>query len=64
MQDMLVAEILYIYYIYKDYEILKHFCNKFNTEKGINPIKNVKARLRMLDAIEKLRKVLSANNEA
>jgi len=46
-----------------DWEVLKHFSAKFKSEKDIDPIKNVKARLRMLDAIEKMRKVLSANSE-
>ena len=37
---------------------------EFNKKYGADPRKNVRARLRMLDAIEKQRKILSANLEA
>lgn len=47
-----------------DWDLLNHFSGKFNDQYGCNPMKNEKAKLRMLDAIEKMRKTLSANSEA
>jgi heat shock protein 4 len=46
-----------------DWDLLKHFSGKFKDQYGCDPMKNEKAKLRMLDAIEKLRKLLSANSE-
>lgn len=39
-----------------DWDLLSHFSKKFNDQYGCNPMKNEKAKLRMLDAIERLRK--------
>lgn len=47
-----------------DWDLLTHFSKKFNEQYDCNPMKNEKAKLRMLDAIERLRKQLSANSEA
>lgn len=47
-----------------DWDLLTHFAAKFKAQYGCDPMKNEKAKLRMLDAIEKLRKTLSANSEA
>lgn len=47
-----------------DWIVLDFYANMFNSANGINPIKSEKARLRLLDAIEKQRKILSANSEA
>jgi len=47
-----------------DWVVLDFYANMFNSANGINPIKSDKARLRLLDAIEKQRKILSANSEA
>jgi len=46
-----------------DWDILTHFSKKFESATGCNPMKNEKAKLRMLDAIEKMRKMLSANTD-
>lgn len=45
-----------------DWALFEFFSNKFNKENGCNPMKNQKAKIRMLDAISKQRKVLSANS--
>lgn len=42
----------------------KYFSEKFNSQYGINPLNHPKAKLRILDAIERMRKVLSANMES
>jgi len=40
------------------------FGGEFNKKYGCDPRPNVRCRLRMLDAIEKMRKLLSSNKEA
>ena len=47
-----------------DWILLDFYANIFKKENGMNPLQNDKARLRLLEAIEKQRKVLSANSEA
>lgn len=47
-----------------DYMLVDKFGEDFNKKYGCDPRKNVRSRLRMLDAIEKQRKILSANTEA
>lgn len=47
-----------------DWELLKHFASQFQAKYDCNPMKNEKAKLRMLEAIEKMRKTLSANSDA
>jgi heat shock protein 4 len=44
-----------------DWVLLEYFSKKFQAQYDLNPMKNHKAKLRMLDVIEKTRKVLSAN---
>lgn len=46
-----------------DYLLVEKFGEEFTKKFGCDPRKNVRARLRMLDTIEKQRKVLSANPE-
>lgn len=40
------------------------FGGEFNKKYGCDPRKNIRCRLRMLDAIEKMRKLLTSNKEA
>jgi len=47
-----------------DWDLLTHFAGKFKAQFGCDPMKNERAKLRMLDAIEKMRKTLSANSDA
>lgn len=47
-----------------DWTLLEFYANMFNKANGLNPMKNEKARLRLLEAVEKQRKILSANTEA
>ena len=47
-----------------DYELVEKLGEEFMKKYGCDPRKNVKARLRLLDIIEKQRKILSANLEA
>jgi len=47
-----------------DWTVLELYAKKFNEQYDLNPMKNPKAILRLLDGIEKQRKVLSANQEA
>lgn len=51
-------------FLLQDWELTKYFSEKFNAQYGINPLNYPKAKLRILDAIERMRKVLSANTEA
>jgi heat shock protein 4 len=44
--------------------LLKTFAAKFKAQHGCDIMKNEKAKLRMLDAIQKMRNTLSANSEA
>ena len=46
-----------------DYLLLEKFCAEFNQKYNCNPITNGRCRIRMLDAIEKMRKLLTANKE-
>lgn len=47
-----------------DYLLLELLGEEFNKKFGCDPRKNVRGRLRLLDGIEKQRKILSANIEA
>lgn len=47
-----------------DYLLVDRLGEEFSKKFGADPRKNVRARLRMLDVIEKQRKILSANAEA
>jgi heat shock protein 4 len=47
-----------------DWNMFEFYCNKFQKGNGINLRTKEKSRMRMLDAIEKQRKILSANSEA
>lgn len=47
-----------------DYLLVDILGEEFNKKYGVDPRKNIRARLRMLDVIEKQRKILSANIEA
>ena len=47
-----------------DYELVEKLGEEFKKKYGCDPRKNVKTRLRLLDVIEKQRKILSANLEA
>jgi heat shock protein 4 len=42
---------------------MQHAGESFKKKYGLDPTKNVKTRLRMLETIEKQRKILSANIE-
>lgn len=44
--------------------LLEELGGKFAKKYGVDPRKNARCRLRMLDVIEKQRKILSANSEA
>lgn len=46
-----------------DYMLVDKYGEQFAKKYDCDPRKNVRARLRMLDAIEKQRKILSANSE-
>jgi molecular chaperone DnaK (HSP70) len=46
-----------------DWAVLEYYSDMFNKANGLNPKKSDKARLRLLESIEKQRKVLSANSE-
>lgn len=47
-----------------DYSMMNVFADEFAEKYGCDPRESPKARLRMLDTIEKARKILSANSEA
>lgn len=47
-----------------DYELVERLGEEFLKKYGCDPRKNTRTRLRMLDIIEKQRKILSANLEA
>ena len=47
-----------------DWCVMEFLAKKFNEQHGLSFMKNDKAKLRLLDAIEKQRKVLSANSDA
>ena len=47
-----------------DWELLMFYANMISTKFGANVINKDKSRLRLLDAIEKQRKILSANSDA
>jgi len=46
-----------------DYLLFELFSDEFNKKHGLDPRENPRARLKMLDAIEKMRKLLTANKE-
>jgi len=47
-----------------DYDLFDLFSEEFFKKHGCDPRENPRARLRMLDSIEKMRKLLTANKEA
>ena len=47
-----------------DYLLVEKLGEEFTKKYGADPRKNIRARLRMLDVIEKQRKILSGNKEA
>jgi molecular chaperone DnaK (HSP70) len=47
-----------------DYLLFEIFSQEFMKKHGCDPRESNRARLRMLDAIEKMRKLLTANKEA
>ena len=47
-----------------DLNLAKFFSDVFKKKYGLEPIKSVKNRLRMMDAISKTRKILTVNKEA
>jgi heat shock protein 4 len=47
-----------------DWEVARHLSESFEKKFGCSPIKSAKPCLRLLDAVDKVRKVLSANYEA
>jgi heat shock protein 4 len=47
-----------------DYLLMEHFSNLFKKKYGCNPMNSAKCRLRLIDAIAKTRKILTANKEA
>lgn len=47
-----------------DYLLFEIFAAEFAKKYGCDPRESPRARLRMLDAIEKMRKLLTANKEA
>jgi heat shock protein 4 len=47
-----------------DYLLVEKLGEEFNKKVGSDPRKNPRSRLRMLDVIEKQRKILSGNKEA
>ena len=47
-----------------DYVLFEHFAAKFAKQYGCDPRESPRARLRLMDSIEKLRKLLSQNKEA
>jgi heat shock protein 4 len=47
-----------------DYLLVEKLGEEFTKKVGADPRRNVRSRLRMLDGIEKQRKILSSNKEA
>jgi len=47
-----------------DYLLFEQIAKAFLKKHGCDPRESIKARLRCLDAIEKMRKLLTANKEA
>lgn len=47
-----------------DYLLVEKLGEEFYKKVGSDPRKNIRCRLRMLDVIEKQRKILSGNKEA
>ncbi|CAD7928457.1 unnamed protein product [Amoebophrya sp. A25] len=47
-----------------DKVLVEHFAEQFNKKFGCNPIKSKKAKLKLEDAVQKCKKILSANDEA
>lgn len=46
-----------------DYALIEHYGGKFKQKYGCDPLKSTKCRLRMLDTIAKVRKILTGNKE-
>ncbi|KAL8274732.1 hypothetical protein Esti_001337 [Eimeria stiedai] len=46
-----------------DFLIAQHFAGVFEKQHGVNPLENVKAKLKLEDQAERTKKVLSANSE-
>jgi heat shock protein 4 len=47
-----------------DYMLFEKFSEEFMKKHGVDPRENTRSKLRLLDAIEKVRKLLSSNKEA
>jgi heat shock protein 4 len=47
-----------------DYALMKKFSAEFDQKHGVDPMESPRCRLRMMDAIEKARCILSADKEA
>ena len=46
-----------------DQTLTEFYCEQFKEQHGVSPAGNPKAQLKIRDAVEKQRKVLSANTE-
>jgi heat shock protein 4 len=46
-----------------DYILMEHFGGKFKQKYGCDPLKSTKCKLRLLDTIAKMRKILTGNRE-
>lgn len=47
-----------------DFLIAQHFATAFEKKHGMNPLENIKAKLKLEDQAERTKKVLSANSES
>ncbi|KAF4698985.1 hypothetical protein FOZ62_027282, partial [Perkinsus olseni] len=49
---------------YVDQLLMEHYSQEFTKKTGLDPLKNAKARFKLEEAVNKVKKILSANNEA
>ncbi|KAF4724906.1 hypothetical protein FOZ62_006274, partial [Perkinsus olseni] len=49
---------------YIDQLLMEHYSQEFTKKTGLDPLKNAKARFKLEEAVNKVKKILSANNEA
>ncbi|EER08020.1 heat shock protein, putative, partial [Perkinsus marinus ATCC 50983] len=49
---------------YIDKILMEHYSQQFTTKTGLDPLKNAKSRFKLEEAVNKVKKILSANNEA
>jgi molecular chaperone DnaK (HSP70) len=47
-----------------DWILIQNYCDKFKKTTGLDPFESKRAILRLIDAVEKQRKVLSSNMES